>query len=96
MSNPACFNCENGELYLGKHGRYCPDCDTFLPTGQADELAKKYFAATEINDSVRAAEIKIQLDYLRAETIESLIRHVGERVRQKILDQYPLLPDEYG
>lgn len=76
---PACFNCESGHLFLGKYGRYCPDCDTYLPTGQADELATKYFTAMEINDSVRAGELKVQLEYLRTETIKSLNYPEGEK-----------------
>lgn len=68
----ACFNCENGILYLGKWGRYCPDCDTYLPTGKADDLAKDYFTAYEINDFSRAGELKAQLEYLRVETIKSV------------------------
>lgn len=75
--NAACFNCENGVLLLGKWGRYCFDCDTYLPTGQADELATKYFTAMEVNDSVRAAELKAQLEHLRAETIKSLSKVKG-------------------
>ena len=71
--NAACVNCENGILRPGKYGRYCVNCDTYLPTGKANKLADRYFDALDAGDNIRASEIKIQLETLRIETIETVI-----------------------
>lgn len=67
----ACFNCESGQQVMGKFGSYCFECETYNPTGIADEIAEKYFDALQAGDSGRVASIKLILDFCEALTIKT-------------------------
>ena len=70
-SGAACFNCENGKMLRGQFGRYCFECDMYLPIGGGCGLVDDYFDALDAGDNGHAAEIKKLLEHYRAETIRT-------------------------
>jgi hypothetical protein len=69
MTERTCFNCGEGVMYAGQYGRYCFDCGTYLPTGDAAKLADRYFEANDAGDQTRVVELMAQLDECRRVTI---------------------------
>ena len=64
-------NERTGVLLPGTYGRYCCECDTYLPTGVDAKLATRYFEAVDAGDQVRAVELKLQLGECRRVTIDT-------------------------
>jgi len=69
MTERTCFNCGEGIMLPGRHGRYCFDCGIYLPTGDAEKLASRYFEACDAGDEARATELRTQLEEFRQATI---------------------------
>jgi len=40
--------CE-GRMRPGRYGWYCPDCDTYLPDSETDQIASEWFEAKTPN-----------------------------------------------